>query len=85
FPLLVPHLPARWASVAYVGTGLGAVSLGRNPNGTIGQLSDAWQKIRPRIGPRIGRPGQGVTAWSLSEPERDSLEGVVSVASSADG
>jgi branched-chain amino acid transport system permease protein len=77
FPQLAPHLPARWSQVAYVGTGLGAISLGRNPTGTIGQLSDAWQRARLRF----GRPG-GRTAddWIMTAGP---TEGVMSVA--ADG
>jgi branched-chain amino acid transport system permease protein len=46
FPQIAGHLPERWASVGLVLTGLGAVALGRNPNGTVGQISDAWQELR---------------------------------------
>jgi branched-chain amino acid transport system permease protein len=70
FPQIVPHLPERWSQLALIGTGVGAVSLGRNPNGTIGQVSDIWNEIRPRIGPR--RPGMAGlpdrSPWPVPSP-----------------
>ena len=79
FPQLAPHLPARWSQVALVGTGLGAIGLGRNPNGTIGQLSNAWHRVRLYSRrPRPTTPDEWVLAPAPGE-------GVVGVASAADG
>lgn len=55
FPLLqerVPSLPA----LAYLLTGLAAVSVGRDPNGFGGQVSNAGERIRVAYGRRRGRP-----------------------------
>lgn len=56
FPQIVPHLPDRYSQLAFIGTGFGAVSLGRNPNGAIGQISDAWQRLGVRWPGRSLRP-----------------------------
>jgi branched-chain amino acid transport system permease protein len=45
FPQIAPHLPDRWSQIGLVLTGFGAVSLGRNPNGVMGQISAAWARI----------------------------------------
>jgi branched-chain amino acid transport system permease protein len=83
FPQLVPHMPQRWSQLAYLGTGLGAVALGRNPNGNIGLLSDAWQRIKPTFGrnPPI-RAADPATRPAAAPPP---IEGeVVGVAVAAD-
>ncbi|MGI8491391.1 MAG: branched-chain amino acid ABC transporter permease, partial [Acidimicrobiales bacterium] len=83
FPQLVPHLPARWAQVAYVGTGLGAIALGQNPNGTVGQLSAAWQRIRLR---QRGAPTAGGESWEppVAPEEVAPKEGVMTLAGARD-
>jgi len=83
FPQLVPHLPDRWSQVALVGTGLGAVSLGRNPNGVIGQISNIWDRLRPRVGGRLGgRLDDPAATWGAP---RGQTEGeVIGVAATAD-
>ena len=50
FPLIEVHLPERFRVIAYVATGLGAISLGRNPNGIMGQASGAWEQVRAGLG-----------------------------------
>ena len=70
FPQIAPHLPARWSQIGYVLTGLGAISLGRNPNGNIGLLSDMWQQVRASLRSRgFDRPGGGAPAWQGVEYE----------------
>jgi branched-chain amino acid transport system permease protein len=49
FPLITPHLPARWAALPYLLTGFGIISLARYPNGVIGQASAAWDDLRARV------------------------------------
>jgi branched-chain amino acid transport system permease protein len=44
FPQVAPHLPYRWSQVGLILTGFGAMSLGRNPNGVMGQISAAWAR-----------------------------------------
>jgi branched-chain amino acid transport system permease protein len=79
FPQIAPHLPARWSQLALVATGLGAISLGRNRNGTIGQISQVWDRIGPSLRRHrrgaagvggvagIGEPaGPGQPAWAAS-------------------
>jgi branched-chain amino acid transport system permease protein len=56
FPLIAVHLPTRFTVISYLGTGLGAISLGRNPNGVIGQLSAAWQDLKSKAGSSRARP-----------------------------
>jgi branched-chain amino acid transport system permease protein len=80
YPQIVPHLPSRWSQLGLILTGLGAVSLGRNPNGIIGQISDGWQRVRPRLGGRLGDP---VSRWPATLPQSDGE--VVGVAAAADG
>jgi branched-chain amino acid transport system permease protein len=58
FPQIENHLSQQWASVGLVLTGFGAMSLGRNPNGTIGLISDTWRGVAEAIGRR--RPGPAV-------------------------
>ena len=61
--VLAPHYVGRFAPIGEVLTGLGAMSLARYPNGTIGQISDAWQRVRASLTARgIGPSMQ--PAWS---------------------
>jgi branched-chain amino acid transport system permease protein len=70
FPQLAPHLPARWSQIGYVLTGLGAISLGRNANGTIGQISEGWQRLRQAVTDRRGSaPPAGLTPDGVAWPE----------------
>ncbi len=39
FPVVVPHLPSEFAQLQYMFTGLAAVSVGRDPNGFGGKIS----------------------------------------------
>jgi branched-chain amino acid transport system permease protein len=67
FSQISSHLPLQWSSIGLVATGLGAVALGRNPNGTMGQISDAWQEIESRYLRRGG--GRQQHEWSPAELE----------------
>lgn len=49
FPTVADWLPPRYAAIGLMLTGFGAIALGRNPNGNMGQLSDAWQANRHRF------------------------------------
>lgn len=53
-PVIQQHVPI--ADVTYMLVGLGAVSLGRNPGGLTGQVTDAVESIKGWR-TRIGRPG----------------------------
>jgi len=54
FPVLQQHVPTL-ANIAYLLTGLGAVSIGQNPDGIGGQLAAAGERLRElmRWGPPI--------------------------------
>ncbi len=67
FPQIVPHLPYRWSQLALIGTGFGAISLGRNPNGAIGRISDMWHELVLR---RPGRPATPVEPGAVTGPQR---------------
>ena len=44
--ILTPHVPEKWRQLPFLGTALGAITLGRNPNGVVGMLStyaDRWR------------------------------------------
>jgi branched-chain amino acid transport system permease protein len=58
FPVIASHLSIKYASIGYVLTGLGAVSLGRNPNGTMGQISETWQKAMGAARERAAASGR---------------------------
>ena len=64
FPQIAPHLPPRWSQIGYVLTGLGAISLGRNPNGNVGLLSDTWQQIVTAVRGRRWSSGGPQPAWN---------------------
>src|SRR5204862_5116279 len=49
FPLVAAHLPERFTQLSYLGTGFGAMSLGRNPSGIIGQMSVSWRRWRTAL------------------------------------
>jgi branched-chain amino acid transport system permease protein len=54
--IIEPHLPGPWQqSLPYLMTGFGAVALGRNPNGVIGDLSARMADVRERFerSPRV--------------------------------
>jgi branched-chain amino acid transport system permease protein len=69
FPQLAPHLPARWSQIGLVLTGLGAMSVARYPNGTVGRISDAWQQIRSRLAERTGLPPspRPASSWAAAD------------------
>jgi branched-chain amino acid transport system permease protein len=76
FPQVVPHLPYRWSQVGLILTGFGALSLGRNPNGAIGEIVDRWEQLTARRTARRGPRG-----WApLAAPE----EREVSLVTTAD-
>jgi branched-chain amino acid transport system permease protein len=63
FGQLTAHLASRWSQVPLIITGLGAIALARYPNGNIGQISNAWQRMRVGFGgPRLGEPA----SWPIS-------------------
>ena len=62
FPQIAPHLPDRWSQIGLILTGIGAVSLGRNPNGTVGQISEAWQRATAGRRLRPAAAGDAVAA-----------------------
>jgi branched-chain amino acid transport system permease protein len=57
-PLLEVHLPERFRVVSYLGTGIAIVALSRNPNGVMGQVSAAWDKVRTRVAADRGAPAK---------------------------
>lgn len=67
FPQIVPHLPYRWSQLALIGTGFGAISLGRNPNGAIGRMSDMWHELVLR---RPSRPASPAVPEAVAGPGR---------------
>src|SRR5260370_19729723 len=60
-PLLEVHLPERFRVVSYLGTGIAIVALSRNPNGVMGQVSAAWDKVRTRVAADRGAPAKGAS------------------------
>jgi hypothetical protein len=66
FPQIVPHLPERWSQIGLVLTGIGAISLGRNPNGAVGQMSDYWQRFEALL---RGRATGSSPRWTRPEGE----------------
>jgi branched-chain amino acid transport system permease protein len=49
FPILSPHLPHALQNLAYLGTGLGAVTIARQgPSGIMGQISGSFARLRSR-------------------------------------
>ena len=49
FPIISPHLPHNLQQLSYVGTGLGAITIGRNPSGTMGEISKTLDRLRTRL------------------------------------
>ena len=86
FPQLAPHLPGRWSEVGFLMTGLGAVSLGRNPNGTMGQISDAWGRLRSGLRDRSSGAGPTVDITGVLAPgfQRRSSREVIDLVTAAD-
>jgi branched-chain amino acid transport system permease protein len=58
FPLLQEHVPSNWP-LAYLLTGIAAVSIGRDPNGVGGRIADLAERLRAR---RTGPPGDRLQA-----------------------
>jgi branched-chain amino acid transport system permease protein len=50
-----PHLPHALQQLTPLGTGLGAITIGRNPNGIAGQLSDGWANLKAKFGVGVRR------------------------------
>lgn len=74
FPQISGHLSQQWASVGLILTGFGAMSLGRNPNGTVGLVSDTWhQMMAARRRPASGSPA----SWPADPYEASSRTGEV--------
>jgi branched-chain amino acid transport system permease protein len=61
-----PHLPQAIQQLTPLGTGLGAITIGRNANGIAGQLSDAFGSVKARFGagPSPGRETAGALAFA---------------------
>ena len=58
FPILAPHLPHQFQQLAYLGTGLGAVTIARQgPGGIMGQITGNIARLRPRRVPRVAEGG----------------------------
>jgi branched-chain amino acid transport system permease protein len=48
FPIISPHLPHRLQELAFIGTGFGAITVGRFPGGTMQQVSQNVERFRNR-------------------------------------
>jgi branched-chain amino acid transport system permease protein len=46
FPIISPHLPHRFQELAFVGTGFGAITVGRFPGGIMEQVSRNLERLR---------------------------------------
>ena len=77
FPQLQEHVP-QLPQLAYLLTGLAAVSVGRDPNGFGGQVSKAGEKLRAAFARGGGSSPQAPvsTAHELTEREEGRLAGV---------
>ena len=71
FPLLQERIPAVPA-LAYLLTGLAAISIGRDPNGFGGLVSDIGEKLRTSLAQR--RPGTGVIGPAAEPPLTTQIE-----------
>jgi branched-chain amino acid transport system permease protein len=58
FPFLQEHVPSNWP-LAYLLTGIAAVSIGRDPNGIGGRIAEAAERLRAR---RTKPPGDRLPA-----------------------
>jgi branched-chain amino acid transport system permease protein len=60
--IVTPHVPEKYRQITFIGTGLGAMSLGRNPNGVAGQLFQFLDQARARFRqrPSVGTSPVGV-------------------------
>jgi branched-chain amino acid transport system permease protein len=47
--ILTPHLPHQLQQFTGLATGLGAITIGRNPNGVAGLLSDFFEGLKARL------------------------------------
>jgi branched-chain amino acid transport system permease protein len=52
YPILTPHLPHSLQQLSYLGTGAGAITIARYPNGIVGQVSANIERIRARVAGR---------------------------------
>src|SRR3954454_8530830 len=77
FPLLQEHVP-QLPQLAYLMTGLAAVSVGRDPNGLGGQVSKAGERLRAVFARGSGPmpPAQVRSESALPELEESRLAGV---------
>ena len=73
FPIVQPHLPHVLQQLTYLGTGLGAIGIGRNPNGIAGQLSDAAERLRRPRPAAPARPVAGAPPEPVVVPARQGL------------
>jgi branched-chain amino acid transport system permease protein len=48
-PIITPYIPERLQQITFLGTGFGALSLGREPNGIIGQVTGQVAMLRRRF------------------------------------
>jgi branched-chain amino acid transport system permease protein len=63
--IIEPHLPSAWQQpLPYLLTGWGAIALGRNPNGVIGDLSARVADLRERLGRQ--QPAGGGTGGAVA-------------------
>ncbi len=70
FPVLQPHLPHALESIAYLATGLGAIGIGRNPNGIVGSFFLAETVRERRASRKAGQGVEGVTQGVVEDHAR---------------
>ncbi|GAC1315117.1 MAG: hypothetical protein NVSMB12_09750 [Acidimicrobiales bacterium] len=61
FPIVQPHLPHSLQQLTFLGTGLGALTVARSPNGIAGQLTDAVERLRRPRPTDLGRASDRAT------------------------
>jgi len=54
--IINPHLPERYQQLTLLATGLGAMTIARNPNGVAGELLQAVERVRTRLRGRPAAP-----------------------------
>jgi branched-chain amino acid transport system permease protein len=54
--IINPHLPERYQQLTLLATGLGAMTIARNPNGVAGELLQAVERVRSRLRGRPSAP-----------------------------
>jgi branched-chain amino acid transport system permease protein len=65
FPVIQSHVDIP--SLPYLLTGLGAVSIGRSPGGTVREIGDRVRELRERLGPR--RPATAEAVEDVDVPD----------------